>query len=289
MKVLKQYMVFIILLVIAIFLLANKLIIWGVAAVAAGMVVLGIQQLIKLNVKVSLFEDNMKDLDEKNKALENRNNNLIEENKFLKDRHFQITQIKSILELNLFEIETRFKRAVSNEEIKNDRRMKYFGSLNVVLNARYGIDCRELRFKYDREKNELTVANIKPRFLSFGKRSLEWDFFEIFEFRSQNPFAEKRWMTTDDLGHHAGRIKEKFRVDTERSLEKGPEEFGWIEAPLKSNVENVIRILFSGICSNIRIVEEGDDTFGPLASLSILERPHPVVLTEGKPDSQEVL
>lgn len=282
MKALKQYIVVIILLIIALFLLANKLIIWGVAAVAAGMVVLGIQQLIKLNVKVSLFEDNMKDLNEKNKVLENRNTDLIEENKFLKDRHFQITQIKSILELNLFEIETRFKRAVSNEEIKDDRRIKYFGSLDVVLNARYGIDCRELRFKYDRENNELTVANIKPKFLSFGKRSLEWDFFEILEFRNQNPFAEKRWMTTDDLGHYAGRIREKFRMETERSLEKGPEEFGWIEAPLKSNVENVIRILFSGICSNIRIIEEGDETFGPLASLSVLEQRRPIVLTEGQ-------
>ncbi len=282
MKAVKQYIVFIILLVIALFLLANKLIIWGVAAAAAGMVVLGIQQLIKLNVKVSLFEDNIKDLDEKNKALESQNNTLFEENNFLKDRHFQITQIKSILELNLFEIETRFKRAVSNEELIDERRIRYFGSLNVGLNARYGIDCRELRFKYDREKNELTVANIKPRFLSFGKRSLEWDFFEIFEFRSQNPFAESRWMSTDNLGHHASSIKERFRVETERSLEKGPEEFGWIEAPLKSNVENVIRILFSGICSNIRIVEEADETFGSLTSLSVLEQRDRIVLTEGK-------
>jgi cell division protein FtsB len=86
-------------------MISNKLIFWGIGVLAAALIILGIHQLIKLNVKVSLFEDNIKNLDEKNNSLQTQNKKLIEENRFLKERHFQITQIKSILEPNLFEID----------------------------------------------------------------------------------------------------------------------------------------------------------------------------------------
>lgn len=260
-KTFKPYLIFILLAVLAVILLFNKLMIAGLGVFAAGLIILGIQQLINLNVKVSLFEKNVRDLDDRNNSLRIRNEKLIEENTFLKERHFQITQVRSILELNLFEIDTTFTRSVCKNETINGRGIKYFGSLNVMLKAKYGIDCKELRFRYDPSKDELSVANITPRFLSFGNRKLEWDFFEIYEYRSQNPLAEKRWMASDDLYEYANTIKEEYRKETEKSLEKGPEEFSWIHAPLKQNVESAIRILFGGVCSNIRITEQPDDTF----------------------------
>jgi len=263
-----QYLVVALLIIVALFLLASKLIVWGLVTFGAGMLVLGIQQLIKLNVRVSLFEDNIKDLDEKNRELRIKNTLLVEENNFLKERQFQITQIRHILELNLFEIDTHFSRSVSKQETIADRKIKYFGSLNVKLNAKYGIDCKDLRFRYDHEKMILEVANINPKFLSFGSRKLEWDFFEILEFRSQNPFAENRWMTSDDLYIYANKVKEEYRIRTEQSLEKGPEDIMWIYKPLKENVKNIIKVLFRSVFPDIRFVNDADDSFMDIESLS---------------------
>jgi len=265
----KHYLIFALIMILAIFLLTSKLILWGLAVFAGGLIFLGIQQLINLNVKVSNFQSNMDALGEKNSDLLKQNLRLKEENSFLKDRHFQITQIRSILELNLFEIDTKFNRSVSKQEKINDRDIKYFGSLNVSLTAKYGIDCKELRFSYDSVNDILSVANINPKFLSFGNRKLEWDYFEILEYKNILPLTVKRWMTGDDLSKYAAKIKEEYRLNTENSLQKGPEEFAWIHTPIKNNVESLIKILFSGLCRNIQIVDKTDESFIELDKLSL--------------------
>lgn len=266
---LKSYLLVATILLVAVILLANKLVVWGAVFIAAGLIVLGIQQLIQLNVKVSKFEDNISGLEEKNQNLVSINKQLTEENAFLKERHFQITQIKSILELNLFEIDTRFKRSVNRLEQFDDREIKFMGSLSISLKAKYGIDLKELRFKYIPESDELIVANINPKFLSFGNRKLEWEFFEALEYRRQLPLTVKRWMTSDDLAEKADKLREEIRLETEHSLESGPEEFAWIMEPIRENVENTIRIMFRGICSNIRIAELPDNSFVPLEGIRL--------------------
>ena len=265
----KRYLLVAVIIIVAIILLANKLVIWGAAFLAAGLIILGIQQLILLNVKVSKFEDNITGLEEKNHSLAKMNEKLMEENEFLKERHFQITQIKSILEMNLFEIDTRFKRTVNKTEQLNDREIRYIGSLGVSLKAKYGIDLKELRFKYLPESDELIVANINPRFLSFGNKKLEWEFFETLEYRRQLPLTVKRWMTSDDLAERAEKLKEDIRLETEHSLESGPEEFAWIMEPIRENVENTIRIMFKGVTGNIRIAEMADNTFVPIEGIKL--------------------
>ncbi len=267
----KHYLIFALIIILAIFLLSNKLILWGLIVFTGGLIFLGIQQLINLNVKVSQFQSSMDALDEKNNDLLEQNIKLKEENRFLKDRHFQITQIRSILELNLFEIDTKFNRSVSKQEKINDREIKYFGSLNVSLTAKYGIDCKELRFKYDAVNDILSVGNINPKFLSFGNRKLEWDYFEIFEYKNILPLTVKRWMASDDLSKYAARIKEEYRLNTENSLQKGPEEFAWIHTPVKNNVESLVKILFSGLCRNINIVADTDDSFVQIDNLNLKE------------------
>ena len=265
----RQYLIVVLIIILAIFLLTNKLILWGLIVFAAGMIIFGIQQLINLNVKVSQFQGNMDALDEKNDELLKQNLKLLEENNYLKDRHFQITQIRSILELNLFEIDTKFTRSVSKQEEINGRNIKYFGSLDVALTAKYGIDCKELRFRYDGDNDVLSVANINPKFLSFATRKMEWDFFEILESKGIFPLTGKRWMAIDDLQEYAGKIKERYRIETEKSLDCGPEEFAWIHSPIKSNVENLIKILFSGLCRNIEIVEKADSSFIEIDRLTL--------------------
>ena len=268
-KNLKRNLLVIILIAVAIILFASKFIIWGAGFLAAGLLVFGIQQLIQLNVKVSKFEDNISGLEQKNQNLVKINDKLREENAFLKERHFQITQIKSILEMNLFEIDTRFKRTLNKTEQFEDREVKFLGSLSVSLKAKYGVDLKELRFKYIPETDELIVANINPRFLAFGNRKLEWEFFETLEYRRQVPLAGKRWMTGTDLAARGEKLKEEIRLQTEQSLESGPEEFAWIMEPIRDHVENTIRILFKGIASNIHFAESADRSFVTLENIRL--------------------
>ncbi|HAX93756.1 MAG TPA: hypothetical protein DCY25_07410 [Bacteroidales bacterium] len=280
MKFPKSYLIIAALVILALILLSGKLIVWGLVVLGAALIILGIQQLIKLNVKVTLFEDNIKKLDEKNTDLAKQNKDLAEENNFLRERHFQVTQIKSILELNLFEIDTKFTRPISNKEEYDGREIKYFGSLSVSLKAKYGIDIKELRFKYDSAGDVLTVASINPKFLSFGTRKMEWDFFEIFEYRSQNLFADKKWMVSYDLFEYANKLKEKYRMSVETSIEKGPEEFEWIYKPIRQNVENAIKVLFKSMCPNIEITDKHDESFIPIEKLSFGPEPVKKKLTE---------
>ena len=76
-------------------------------------------------------------------------------------------------------------------------------------------------------------------------------------------------MTSNDLAEKSEKLKEEIRLQTEHSLESGPEEFGWIMEPIRENVENTIRIMFKGICSNIRIAELADNSFVPLEGIKL--------------------
>ena len=74
---------------------------------------------------------------------------------------------------------------------------------------------------------------------------------------------------TRELSDANQRLKEEIRLQTEHSLESGPEEFAWIMEPIRENVENTIRIMFKGICSNIRIAELPDNSFVPLEGVRL--------------------
>lgn len=139
MSSIKSCLPVIVILLVAVILLAYKLLIWGAMFLTAGLIVLGIQQLIQLNIKASRFEDNISGLEEKNQGLSALNEKLMEE----------------------------------------------------------------------------------------------------------------------------------IRLQKEHSLESGPEEFAWIMDPIRENMENTIRIMFKGICSNIRIAELADNSFVPLEAIKL--------------------
>jgi hypothetical protein len=67
-RLLTHYPVAILLGLVAVFLLFNKLFIWGLAAVGIAFAIVGIQKLIDLNVKVLTFQDNVKNLSDQNFA-----------------------------------------------------------------------------------------------------------------------------------------------------------------------------------------------------------------------------
>jgi hypothetical protein len=74
-------------------------------------------------------------------------------------------------------------------------------------------------------------------------------------------------MTTDNLYKYANKVKEEYRLNTEKSLEKGPEEFEWIYKPIMQTVINTIKGIFGSLCKNISIVDTADETFVPIEKL----------------------
>ena len=87
------------------------------------------------------------------------------------------------------------------------------------------------------------------------------------------PLATKRWMTSDDLPVKVERLKEEIRMQTEHSLESGPEEFSWIMGPIRENVESTIKIMFKGVCSNIHIAEHADNSFVTIENIKLDKLP----------------
>jgi biopolymer transport protein ExbB/TolQ len=141
-KIIKPYLIVGFLVVLSVILISSKLIIWGLGVLAAALIILGIQQLITLNVKLSLFENNIKNLDEKNNELQRLNKKLIEENSFLKERHFHITQIRSILELNLLKLtpnlqdQSATKKSLKIRTLSISEALAFHLGQNTALTAR---------------------------------------------------------------------------------------------------------------------------------------------------------
>ena len=89
-------------------------------------------------------------------------------------------------------------------------------------------------------------------------------------------------MVSYDLFEYANKVKEKYRMSVETSIEKGPEELEWIYKPIRQNVENAIKVLFRSMCPNIEIIDKADESFLPIEKLSFSPLPAKKRLEEHK-------
>ena len=265
----KWNFIFWILIILGVLILIKGLVIFGAIVALIGITTWIFRQLLKDRDTRKDSDRRLNDLELSYKSLKGEHDKILEENNYLRHRNFQITQIKSILELNLFEIGTSFTRSINNMENYNGFQIKYFGCLKISLKAKYGIDFKDLRFKYISEDDELLVANANPKFLSFANRKLEWEFFEMLEFRGQNSWADKTWMysKTNNLLRYVDNVKENYRRSTEESLENGPEEFNVLLTPMKQKIESTIKLLFSSFCKRVTVVDHADDSFQQLDNI----------------------
>ncbi|MFA7380154.1 MAG: hypothetical protein WC150_06815 [Bacteroidia bacterium] len=182
------------------------------------------------------------------------------EHKEVKEQKLNISELKQMLDIGLIEVNTKLSRSWNNEFMENKRQLRFFGILNVDLIGRYGVELKEVKFKYVEEHNILYIANAVPRFLAFTKKKVTWKMAEILEFKKPL-IGENYWRTDSDWHLKLSEMKEKIRLEIEAQLEKGPEELNWVITPLKKQIENSLEAIFGKSGCKVKIVDKEDSSF----------------------------
>ncbi len=257
-KNLRAYLIVAGLVALGLILLLNKVLI-------AGLIMLGIGGII-FSMWEFFLKEKEKQLDElarEMKRIQTENNALKQDLDELSRRRLNITEVNEILELGLIEVDTSFKRTV-NRNLEIDRKqVQFIGVLHVDFVAKYGIDFKKLKYRIDEEKQEISIANAIPQFLSFSKRNCVWEIAEILEY-NEPFFGGTHWKTNAKLDKLANQLKEEIRVKTERETENGPRELDWITRPLQKHVETALELILGNRGYKIRITELDSGDYKPI-------------------------
>ncbi len=258
-KNLKIYLYIIAIIAITVILILNKFLVYGLVFLGLGFLGLKFWQLL-----IKSKEDEIFNLNKRVNDLVEKVNKLDDENKVLRNRKLTISDLNSILDLGLIEVNTNFTR-ILNKEIKiENRELRFLGALKVDLKAKYGINLNDLKFKYLEAENEIWVANAKPRFLSFGSRKISWEIDEMLEYKKPL-FATNHWGSHPDLDKISNEIKEEYRIKIEEETEVGPEELLWILKPLEYQIEKALSLMLGNNQRKIVLVDNMDDHFFTLS------------------------
>ncbi len=263
MKNIKIYLTLIVIIAIAILLILNKFLAYGIILLGAAALGIWFWHLF-IRSKESEIADLQKKLDNFNTKF----TELEEENKELRSRKLNISEINNILDLGLIEVDTNFTRTINKELTKEEKNVKFLGAMRVDLKAKYGVNLKEIRFKYDEEQNEIRIANAKPKFLSFGSRKITWPIEEILELKKPW-FGTNHWGTHPELDKIAGQIKEEYRVKIEEESDNGPEELEWILQPLEKQIEKAIHLMLRNFNGKIEMVDDYNDTYRSLDEIDL--------------------
>ena len=171
------------------------------------------------------------------------------------------------MDLGLMEVNTNFTRVWNEKSEHEKKQIRFLGALQVSIVAKYGLDMKDLRVKYDEEKNELTVANINPKFLSFSELNYDWKIAEVLQY-DVPLIGEKHWETTKNLEALNGEMKEDYRKRINEEVRNGPVEMEWVLTPLKKQVAGALELMLGSNGRKIKIVEHFDDTFQTLKEIN---------------------
>lgn len=254
-KNLKLYLLLAAICFIAILLIFNKYLLAGLILFGVTGLIYALWELVLRN-KEEKIEELKQMLEKSSKQI----SQLQEENNELRTRKLNISEINSILDLGLVQVNTNFTRTWNDKFEQGDRSLHFIGALQVKIIARYGIDLKELRIKYIAEKNEVLVANVNPKFLSFNDFDYEWKIAEVMEYKK--PWiGAGQWRKSSELEVVASQIKEDLRFKTHQEVKKGPEELEWVLDPLKKQISSTIQLLLGSPYRTVRIIENFDDSF----------------------------
>jgi len=257
-KNLRIYLILLVIIAIAVLLILNDFLAYGLILAGIAFFIFWAWQLFLKNK-----EDEISKLTSRLDKTERQNRALQAENEELRSRKLNISEIRNILDLGLMEINTNFTRTWNDKFDHGKKSVHFIGALKVKIIAKYGIDMREFRFKYDRDTNILSIANINPRFLSFNDLDYEWKIAEILEYKK--PWLGiKHWRKSEELKELEGQIKENLRLKVHQEVINGTEELEWVIEPLKKQIANTLELLFSAPGRTIQVVDRFDDTFKTL-------------------------
>lgn len=275
----RYYIAAAILVIIGITALFSKLIVPGLIIVGIGFLIFSLWEFL-----LKEREEKIDTLIGEIQAMKSENKSLRDDIRSLSERKLNISEINTILDLGLLEVDTNFKRTVNKNFTVEGKQVQFIGVLNVNLKAKYGIDIRKLKFRVDEANSEIYVLNAEPRFLSFSKRNLNWEIDQILEYNA--PFlGMNRWQTNPKLDQLAGQIREEIRIATEKETENGPQELNWIIIPLRKHVEAALELIVGMRGYKIRMADSDDGGFRPVTE--ILQSPGNKKLSQRNEDSDE--
>ncbi len=254
-KNLELYLFLSFLILIGIILIFIKFVFYGLILIGISVLVYALWELFIKSKDEKIFELAIQ-LDKTNHLIDN----LRDENNELRSRRLNISELKNILDLGLMQVNTSFTRTWNEKFEQTNKTLHFIGALQVKIVARYGIDLKELRIKYNKVSNEVEVANIHPKFLSFNDFDYDWKIAEVMEYKMPW-FGSGQWRKSAELEGLVGRMKEELRVKTHQEVKRGPEELEWVLDPLKKQITGTMEILLGSPYRSVRIVDSFDDTF----------------------------
>lgn len=262
-KNLRLYLILSLLTVTGIILIAQKYALIGLAVIGLTLLIFGMWKLI-----IQSKDEKISGLSEEIKKPNRLINTLQNENNELRSRRLNISELRNILDLGLLQVNTSFTRTW-NEKFEEDKKSLHFiGALRVKIVARYGIDLKELRIRYNPSKNEMEVANANPRLLSFNDFDYEWKIAELMEY-TKPWFGSGQWRKSALLEGIADRLKENLRIQTHQEVKNGPEELEWVLEPLRKQIAGTIEILLGSPYRTVKMVDSFDATFQSLEEFSL--------------------
>ena len=259
---LKMYLILAVIIAAAVLLILNKFLVYGLVVAGVGFAAVLLYQAF-----MKQKDDEINKLRTQLKEVDKTTTSLKEENTELRNRKLNISEIKSVVDLGLMEVNTNFTRVWNEKSDYQGKQIRFIGALQVSIVAKYGLDMKDLRVKFDPDKNELTVANILPKFLSFSDLNYDWKLAEVLLYTIPL-VGEKHWQTTKDLESLNGEMKENYRKHINEEVKNGPAEMEWVLTPLKKQVASALELMLGANGRKIKIVEKFDDSYKALSEFT---------------------
>jgi hypothetical protein len=256
---LKIYLIIAAIVVVSLVLVLNKFLAYGLIVFGVGMAAVAFYHLL-----MKQKDDEIYQLRSKLKDSDKASSSLKSENEELRTRKLNVSEIKSAVDLGLMEVNANFTRVWNEKMDQENKKLRFIGALQVSIVAKYGLDMKDLKVKFDPDKNEVTVANIQPKFLSFSDLNYDWKLAEVLEY-TVPLIGEKYWQTSKDLEALNSEMKENYRKHINEEVKNGPVEMEWVLTPLKKQVSGALEMLLGAQGRKIKIVDKYDDSFKMLS------------------------
>lgn len=257
-KNLKIYLILAVVVVVSLLLILNKYAAYGILLLGAtGVIYLLWETVIRSK------EEKITELAGRLDKTSEQISHLQAENNELRSRRLNISELRDVLDLGLMQVNSSFTRTWNDKFEQGGRSLHFIGALEVKIIAKYGIDVHDLRLQYDREKNEVLVANVKPKFLSFNDFDYEWKIAEVMEYKIPL-VGTGHWRKSQELEVLARELKEELRAKTHQEVKQGPAELEWVLDPLKKQIHGTLELLLGSPYRVVTFVDQADDSFKKL-------------------------
>ncbi len=187
------------------------------------------------------------------------------ENEELRNRKFNLSAIRQILDVGLFEVDTNFTRTWNEEQISDEgKTIQFIGALKVDLIAKYGVDLNELRIK--QIDNEVLIANMNLKSLSFTDLNYEWIIAEVLEHKKPYLGGSHR-RTNPLLQLEASKIKERLQKRVHEEVKKGPDELNTVIEILKKQLTQTVATFLGIHHKEVKFVDAADESFKQISGI----------------------